>query len=60
MDLEEFDIWWITVQTEVEDAGFSLQDRDAHCFASAHAAGRCAYEVAREHVEEIRNPEAWT
>lgn len=58
MNLEDFDIWWSTVRDEIEDAiGVTVPDRDAHCFVSAHAAGRCAYEVARAYVEDIREGE---
>ncbi len=60
MELEDFDVWWTTVQTEAAEAGVTLQDRDARCFASAHAAGRCAYDVAREYVEDLLCSETWT
>lgn len=61
MDLEDFDIWWYAVRDEIESAtGVVVPDRDAHCFAADHAAGRCAYEVARAYVEDVKHPEACT
>ena len=58
MNLEDFDIWWNTVWTEVYVAThIDLVDEDKDNFKPDWQAGKCAYEVARGYVEDIKNGE---
>lgn len=54
--LEDFDVWWNTVLDEIESAGVAPPYCDEDCFKPAYKAGRCAYEVAREYVDDVLHP----
>lgn len=53
---EDFDIWWNTVLDCIESAGVTPPCLDADCFKPAYRAGRCAYDVASEYVDDLLNP----
>jgi hypothetical protein len=53
-NLEEFDIWWVTVCGVVEEnTGVHLKKRDEEFFRPDYEAGRCAYEVGQAYADTL-------